>query len=52
MGYRLQFVVDKQLGSHHDEAEGQQEAIAGPKDKAVPTLMFVVDNRVNAITKG
>ena len=51
MGYRLQFVVDKQLGSHHDEAEGQQEAIAGPKDKAVPTLMLVVDDRVNAVAE-
>ena len=40
VGHRLQLVVDEQLGGHHDEAKGQQEAIARPKDKAVPALKF------------
>ena len=42
MGHGLQLVVDEQLGSHHDEAEGQEEAIHGPKDKAVPSLQQLV----------
>ena len=40
VGHRFQLVVDEQLGGHHDEAKCQQEAIARPKDKAVPALKF------------
>ena len=38
MSHRLQFVVDEQLWGHHDEAKGQEEAIHGAKNKAVPAL--------------
>ena len=52
MGNRLELVVDEELGGHHDEAEGQEEAVHGPEDEAVPALVFIVHHRVDAVAEG
>ena len=51
MGHRLKLVVDEELGGHHDESKGEEEAIAGAQNKAVPALVFIVDHRVNAVAE-
>ena len=35
---------ENNLGRHHDEAKGEQEAIGASKHKAVPALVLIVDH--------
>ena len=39
MGHGLELVVDEQLRRHHDEAKGEEEAVAGAQHEAVPSLV-------------
>ena len=51
VGDRLHFVVDEQLRSHHDEAEGEEEPVHHAQHVRVPPFVLVVDQRVDGITK-
>jgi len=46
---RLEFVVDEELGRHHDEAEGKQEAVKHGQHPRVPSLVLFVQQRVDAV---
>lgn len=46
----LQFVVDKQLRRHHDEAEGQQEPVQHVKNPRVPAFVFQVHKRIDCVS--
>ena len=52
MCHRLELVVDEELGGHHDESKGEEEAIAGSEDKAVPTLVLIINDRVDTVAEG
>ena len=51
MGHGLELVVDEELGGHHDEAKCQEEPIDRAEDEAVPALVFIVDDGVDAVTE-
>ena len=48
--HTLQSVIDVELRSHIDEAEGVDAANESIEHERVPTLMLVVEHRVNCIT--
>ena len=49
MGDRFHFVVDEQLGSHHDEAKGEKEAVHHTQHVRVPAFVFVVHQGVHRV---